>query len=306
MAVRDGQAFLAEAIQSILAQTFRDFEFIIVDDGSADDTSVVIDKYRSLDTRIKTLRIRKAGLARALNKALQISRGQYIARMDADDISDVRRLERQVAELDRRPGLVALGTAAITINANGSHIRKRRPVSGSERISCHLMTRNVINHPSVMMRSSTLKEIGGYRVKFENSQDYDLWLRLIAVGEVDNLSESLLYYRKHRNRMSKKSKRSRRTLFSVAAIADHFARKAGRRISDKPLGADAAEIICDMLISLLSTKSSNADKKLLVRHILRFLRNVEGIPAAKGRALRQAIWPYTGLADRLKMIFYRI
>jgi glycosyltransferase involved in cell wall biosynthesis len=306
MAVHNGEKYLAEAIESILSQTYDKFEFVIVNDGSRDATARIIEKYRRLDSRIIVCEGAHAGLAASLNRGLAKCRGKLIARMDADDVSRPQRLEKQIAAFSSRPSLVALGTGVTTIGERGSSIRRRGSVTGAPKIAECLLTRNVISHPSAMIRKPALEQIGRYREKFRTSQDYDLWLRLLAVGEIDNLEEELLLCRKHAGRISDSRNASRQTLFSVAAITDHYLRNACMPVSDEPLGEDAPALLAGRLTELLNSDADVTDRKPLLRHAIRLLRYVQDIPANNRVALLNAMRPYLGIRDRIKMRLYRL
>jgi glycosyltransferase involved in cell wall biosynthesis len=306
MSVYNGRAFLAEAVESILAQSYQNFEFIIVDDGSTDSSRRIIDDYSRTDPRIVALDGEHEGLAAALNRGLAIANGDLVARMDADDISAPRRLEMQIRAFASRPALAGLGSAVTTIDDNGSRIRRRTALTGPDRVARELLTSNVLNHPSAMIRKSALDRVGNYRVKFATSQDYDLWLRLLSVGQLDNLPEVLLYYRKHSGRVSRRSNASRQTLYSVTAIADHFLRRTGRPVSDEPLSADAPARLARTLTELLRSELDAKEKKPLLRHAIRFLRHVPTVPENDAALLRLALRGHLGVRDRLKMVLYRV
>ena len=198
MSVYNGQRHVAEAVESILGQTFTDFEFIVINDGSTDGTGDVLDGYD--DPRLHLVTQANQGLTRSLNRAIQLSRGRYIARMDADDVSLPTRLEKQVAWLDAHPRLGVLGTAVRVIDDWGEIVPEEgqpKTITGTEAIARRLFIEgtNALIHGSVMMRREAVERAGGYREVFEYSQDYDLWLRIVEHYEVDNLPE-VLYYRR--------------------------------------------------------------------------------------------------------------
>lgn len=183
----DGQ-FVTQAVQSILSQTFADFEFVIVDDGSIDDTIAQIETFN--DPRIRIIRQQNYGLATALNRGMEDSCGQYIARQDGDDISALDRLENQSDFLDAHPEIGLVGTRSIVIDEVGQEIeRKKLPVDNTE-IQQALLSPDVGNpivHGSVMFRRALALQIGGYRQEFKHSQDRDLWLRLAEKTQLANL-----------------------------------------------------------------------------------------------------------------------
>jgi glycosyltransferase involved in cell wall biosynthesis len=306
MSVYNGEKYLAEAIDSILAQTFGDFEFIIVDDGSMDGSAQILAEHSARDGRIRVLSQENRGLTKSLNTAISHARAPLIARMDADDIALPCRFERQVAAFDTNPRLVGLGTAVATFTDGRANRRTRSVTCGGEAIRSALETRNVMNHPSAMIRAEALRDIGGYREKFITSQDYDLWLRLAETGDLDNLPETLLRYRVHGGRTSDTKNAHRQTIYSVAAAADHFLRKLGRTPSDAPIDTGNPEGVANDLLALLASNLPRADKKKLMRHVLRFARRVPVISAETRRELLGAARPHMGLKDRLKLKLYRI
>jgi glycosyltransferase involved in cell wall biosynthesis len=191
MSVYKGERFLGQAVDSILAQTLTDFEFIVVDDGSTDRTPEILQGYD--DARLRVVTHDHRGLIDSLNKAIAKGSGDYIARMDADDISSPRRLELQLESLRRRPALKALGTQVVEIDESGRSIRRHHYPTKSEEIERTLLRGGTaLCHGSMMFRRDCFLEAGGYRRAFPHAEDYDLWLRLIESYEVENLPD-LLY-----------------------------------------------------------------------------------------------------------------
>lgn len=217
MAVRDGAVFLHEAIQSVLRQTLADFEFVIVNDGSVDDTRDVIRSYG--DSRIKLIdNPVPLGLAASLNLGIDRSRGKYIARMDADDICLPERLEKQVQFMDAHPSICASGTWAAVIDANGVALRERPMPFGSAMQLRPWLTSPII-HPSAIIRTSQLGELR-YDPKLTAAQDFDLWFRLARRWRLDNLPESLLRYRTHDKSISQE-RRAEQTKISYQIFSNY-------------------------------------------------------------------------------------
>lgn len=202
MAVKDGEKYLRRAIDSILAQTFSDFEFIIINDGSTDATIDIINE--SSDPRIVFLSNQSSlGLSRSLNLGLEMARGEYVARMDADDISLPHRLDKQVRFMDEHPGVIVLGTGFSFIDVNGSHMADCQFPFEHELIVWALPFYNPVAHPTVMMRTFAIKELGGYDTAFRSAQDYDLWFRVASRGKIANLQEICVYLRQHQGQVSR-------------------------------------------------------------------------------------------------------
>jgi glycosyltransferase involved in cell wall biosynthesis len=188
-------AFLDEAVQSILDQTFRDFEFIIVDDGSTDDTAGILQKYTQADDRVKVYRQENQGMIAALNRGCRMARGQFIARMDADDISLPHRLERQLRFMDGHPEIGILGTSVSRIDENGSVTGDWRQSPNRKVLRWNHFFRVCVIHPTVVMRREILEKINFYRSDAVHAEDWDLWLRASAITEFSNTHEILFKYR---------------------------------------------------------------------------------------------------------------
>jgi glycosyltransferase involved in cell wall biosynthesis len=190
--------FLAEAIESILVQTFRDFEFLIIDDGSTDGSAEIARRFAGLDPRIRLVARANRGLVATLIELTGLARGGLLARMDADDIALPRRFERQVAYLREHPEVVVAGSWVEWIDQEGDSLREFHVDEGHEAIDRLHMEEgtNSICHPAAMIRADAIRKVGGYRVEYtEAAEDYDLWLRLAEVGRVANMPEILLKYR---------------------------------------------------------------------------------------------------------------
>jgi glycosyltransferase involved in cell wall biosynthesis len=200
MAVHNGANYVEQAVESILRQTFTDFEFVIVDDGSTDDTPRRLENFK--DARIRIIRNRaNVGLTKSLNRGLSEARGGLIARQDADDRSHPGRLAAQVAFLDRTPEVAVVGTQARYIDARG---RVRRvapwPKSTSQlAVRWQLLFDGPFIHTSVMFRKDVVwRELQGYDESFVTSQDFELWSRLAARGHgMRNLPVALVDFRVH-------------------------------------------------------------------------------------------------------------
>ena len=195
MSVYNGEKHLRESIESILNQTFTDFEFIIVNDGSTDNSLEIIKSYD--DERIKIINNEEnIGLTKSLNKAIKQARGVYIARQDADDISLSNRLELQFKFLEKHPEVALLGTGIYVIDENGDEIEKRIMHPNPKR---SLLKGNRFIHGSVMFRKSVIDELGAYNETLRYSQDYELWLRLSKEYDVRNLTVPLYKLRMHKS-----------------------------------------------------------------------------------------------------------
>jgi glycosyltransferase involved in cell wall biosynthesis len=193
MAVHNGVPWVADAAQSVLAQTFGDLELVVVDDGSTDATCDVLTRIG--DPRVRLERRGHEGLTRALNHALRVARAELVARLDADDIALPERLARQVAFLEAHPEVGVLGTAAREIDGDGREVRVARPPENDGALRRALIRRNPMLHSTVMMRRPVVETVGGYDPRFAVAQDYELWMRLAAVTRLANLADALVVRR---------------------------------------------------------------------------------------------------------------
>lgn len=200
--VYNAEKHVAEAVQSILDQTYKNFELILIDDCSTDKSFETLQSFK--DPRIKLHRNEKnQKLIYTLNKAIQLSSGEYIARMDADDISLPTRLQQQVEYLQKFKDVAVLGSQIQFIDENG--VKKGKPlicVTDSARIKWRFHFGNCMNHPTVMFRKSIVDRSDFYDPEYVHAEDYELWLRLSRKYAFDNLPQVLLKYRVHSGSVS--------------------------------------------------------------------------------------------------------
>ena len=196
MPVYNGEKFLAEAIESILEQTFKDFELIIINDGSTDNSKNIIKNY--VDQRILYLEQKNKGLSKALNFGFKHSKGELIARMDQDDISVRIRLMKQFLFLKNNPNISVVSSACEYIDSNGRYLGRSFPITSSYLIKKKLLKSGcVISHPAVMMRRKDFINVGCYsEIVGDKFTDYHLWIKFVKRGyKIKNLSEALIRYR---------------------------------------------------------------------------------------------------------------
>ncbi len=205
MPVYNAERYVAQAVESILSQTFADFELLITDDGSSDRSLKILQRYAAQDSRIKLTSQPNRGLVKTLNQMLLEARGELIARMDADDISMPDRFARQVEFLRLHPDVVCVGGAYDLIDEVGwvlSHLLLGEDDDEIQRFALAGMT--PINHPSAMFRRDTILQVGGYDEAFWPAEDLDLWLKLGEVGKLANLPDTVLQYRQHHQSVSER------------------------------------------------------------------------------------------------------
>lgn len=211
MPVRNAGAYLRSAVDSVLRQTFADFELIAIDDGSTDGSFTTLHSIAEHDPRVRVVAGPARGVARALNHAAQLARGEYFARMDADDVTEPGRFAAQLDFLDSNPGCVAVGCHVRAIDAAGWPIGIMRFPTEPQVILENLLDVKLVGaglcHPAAMIRAATFREISGYRENFTRAQDRDLWLRLADRGDLANLPLILHSLRLHTGSVSQQNLR---------------------------------------------------------------------------------------------------
>jgi glycosyltransferase involved in cell wall biosynthesis len=206
MPVYNADRYLVQAVESILQQTFSDFELLIVDDGSTDHSPRILRRYAEIDARIRLISRPNTGYVVALNEMLRLAQGKFIARMDADDIAKPERFSHQLEFLHQHPHVVCVGGCHDLIDHRGRFLTYLPlPLSNDEIQREALAGHGSICHPCAMMRRSALLQIGGYDETMMPAEDLDLWLKLGEIGELANLDRSVLQYRLHPHSVSETS-----------------------------------------------------------------------------------------------------
>lgn len=230
MSVYNGERFLAPAIESVLAQTMGQFEFLILDDGSKDRSREIAESYAARDSRIKVISRENKGLVVSLNQLLETASAPLVARMDADDLCMPDRFERQVAFLDANPDHGVLGTRTSDIDENDNRFpldTGEHPLTHEEFLR-HIETgQHLLAHPSVMYRRDVVLAAGGYHKAFRHCEDYDLWLRLANRTRIANLPDRLIQYRHYADQVSSRHALEQQIGVAVSFMA-YRERQAGR------------------------------------------------------------------------------
>ncbi len=206
LSVYNGEKYLSEALESVLVQTFTNWELILVNDCSTDSSGEIAYNYAKKDERIRYFSMSKnSKLIACLNFAIEQSQGKYIARFDADDIMMPDRLEQQVNFLESHPDIGLLGTAVESIDENGDFICFAYVETEDEKIKRLLPKKNPFYHPSVMYRANVIKTVGAYSSQYPRAEDYELFIRFAQQSKIANLPKPLIKYRTLSTSISHKS-----------------------------------------------------------------------------------------------------
>lgn len=199
MPVYNGDQYLKQAIESVLDQTFSDFEFIIINDGSTDRSLETVESYAKQDPRIKIIKNEKnLGIQKSLNIGIKKSRGDFVTRIDHDDIwCDEDKLKKQIEFLEQNPDHALVGTGMICIDPDGTKINSLQYKNTNREIRDHMLLSNQFAHPSVLIRKEALDKVGLYSEdnQYKNVEDYELWLRLGKKYKLANLPDYCIEYR---------------------------------------------------------------------------------------------------------------
>ena len=224
---------LAGAMESVLTQTLGDFELLVVEDGSTDETPIILRNYR--DSRVRVIRNEKnLGLTGSLAVGLEQARGRYVARMNAEDVSSPMRLQRQLELLEANPRMGLVTCCATRIDARGAKVGERLTPADGESIRRWLRVENCIVHGAVMLRRETLDALGGYDATLDHAQDYDLWLRLSERYDLAALPDKLY------------AARAREADEKAAPLTARVRLAARRRMAD-----DLVRAVCDHEMSAM-------------------------------------------------------
>ncbi|MDF1756310.1 MAG: glycosyltransferase [Verrucomicrobiales bacterium] len=259
----NAEVHLAEAINSVISQTFSDFELIIIDDGSTDRTGEIINEID--DSRIRLIQHKQnAGLIAALNEGIALAKSEFVARMDADDVCEPSRFEEQLEFFDQNPDVGVLGTAIRMIDSESRPGKIFEMPLSRDEVEWALPLLCPLAHPTVMMRTDVVKKAAGYSSGAELAEDYDLWGRISAHVGIANLSSPLLKLRKHPGSVT--SSRAQDHLTASALVS--------KSITDNYLGENTPiEIVRCMCSSGISDSTQTvAAAHLLSRLFARYCR----------------------------------
>ena len=224
MTVYNGFPYIKDAISSILNQSFSDFELIIIDDASTDETANTIEIFN--DRRIRYFKnSTNMGITRSANRGLSLAKSPYIARIDADDVSLPERLARQVEYLDQNQDIGVVGSAIREIDTKGRFLRSWNPPTSPQLIKWSLNLFDPIAHSTVLMRRKLVEQVQGYANEMETVEDYDLWRRLSKITKIANLSDVFGLIRRHSTNITKIRSgfhRERRIKVSQLMISDYL------------------------------------------------------------------------------------
>jgi len=224
--VYNGERYIREAVDSILNQTYKDFEYVIVDNNSTDKTPAILREYAQKDRKIKIIREPQQGILYARNAGLKVAQGEWIAVLDADDIALPDRLECQLNLVEKNPDVILVGSGLILIDENGKFIKRYSYPSDHKSLVDRLENQKAFfAHSSAFFKRSVVSKLNGYRILY--GEDYDLWLRLSMCGEIACVPEPLIKLRVFVMSHSYVVSQESWTLSNLAALVCHFLRKEG-------------------------------------------------------------------------------
>ena len=304
MSVFDGQDFLASSIDSVLRQTYTDFEFVIVDDGSRDSSPAILDDYAHRDSRIRVIHRRNQGLAASLNFAIEQSSNELIVRMDSDDLMLPARLQRQVEFMNRHACVSVACSFTELIDRDGRKIATSRPIVDVDRGRRERDPKWFVEivHPSVIMRRSQFLSIGGYRRDYKFAEDRELWGRFVTAGyRIEVIPETLLMYRLHGDSMSTRDM-ARNDL--ICRYIDHNIERRLSGKTDIPM-EQFCEWRMQQPLSAKISESFRSSKLLFYKKATRHFAERRWIQFAGCFTLATALAPYSTARRALSKLLVR-
>ncbi len=228
MSCYEAERWLAQAIDSVLAQTFEDFELILIDDGSTDQTGAIIDAYQRADSRIVKLAKPNTGLADSLNRGIACARAAWIARLDADDVAESHRFAAQMRLAACLPRAVLIGSGFVEIDESGARVKAHTyPTRHNALVDNLVRLRRFFPHSSALYRTDAVRRVGGYNRRFRVADDKMLWLELSRVGRLACVEAPLVRVRKHASQVSVADQSTLQVYEDVAATVAHLVAVAG-------------------------------------------------------------------------------
>ena len=290
--VYNAALYLEEAIESILAQDFEDFELIAVNDGSKDRSGEILDAFAARDLRVRVVHQANEGCAAARNAALALSRGELIAMMDSDDVALPTRFGKQVAWMRAHPDYLALGTGVTAIDPGGDPIAVITPSTDPAEVESELLEKRggKICNPSAMLRAAAVRELGGWDVAFDTADDYELFLRLSERGRVGNLAEQLLRYRWH-----------------LSSLCHTRAGEMGRKLNRAIRAARARRGLPEIALED-PVATATSDPAAEAMHVVEQLRRWSHAASSSGfgRAARKHAWAALRMRPTLPRAWYTL
>lgn len=294
MPVYNTEAYLKEAIDSILGQTYTNFELIAINDGSKDGSGAILDHYAGIDKRMNVVHQENAGLVATLNRGISMAKGEFIARMDADDVSFPRRFELQVEALDKHADAV-LVAGGFEIIDEESEFMYREVIAARDRdIKRSMLLRNPIAHGSVMFRKSACDTVGGYSNACGPTEDFELWSRLSLVGTFIGLEQTIFRWRVNRKGITSNNNKLQLEIMKrhVAAL---WANNFPKVLSAKELRADGRRYFktykkrgFDMRNIMLSDNAQIAFQMMRRGHFFMGVRQLFAVATASRTGLKIA------------------
>ena len=266
--VYNAEQYLEQAIESVLGQSFCDFELLLLNDGSTDGSEAIIDFFVAKDNRCRKLSWANKGLIATLNIGLNEAKGEIVFRMDADDICRPERFKKQWNYLQDNADCVAVGSKVLLIDNENFPIKEFTEIELHEQIDLENLKGHgsVITHPTVAMRKSSLMAIGGYRKEYPHAEDLDLFLRLAEIGRLANLPEVLLEYRQHASSIGY-TKRAEQLASAQAAVLDAKQRR-GIEITDSKVELSKFETPSLAEISDLARVAKKVHRNMARNHLV--------------------------------------
>ena len=232
LSVYNGEKWLVECIESILGQTYCDFEFLIIDDGSQDKSLGIIKNYSNSDKRIKFISQENIGLTKSLNKGISLAKGEWIARIDADDVALPERLELQINYANKH-NLNLVGCQSNIIDSKGNIKYKTTIPIDYKTLFLNLKKQKpFFSHSSVLFKKNLVISLGGYRETMKRSQDYDLWLRISEVSKIGAVDYVGVLVREHDSRISNSSSGLDQRIHAHYANISHILRTSYPKSTD--------------------------------------------------------------------------